>query len=339
MRRIRENRDQSLRWQEGRGRTVFVGVFLMLITPGYIDDSVHCASRQADHESAQKEPLRVELSGGTQQGKSASRAKGFYTRYVGLGDSISIDEYAGGSGWGAISLFYRNKDEIYPEWKGRDLRSRYPGIDFHPLASDGATSATVLEEQLPVLPPGDGDRTIVTLTIGGNDFLSLLGSGRVIDREVVDRFRLDLSKILNGLRGRYPRCTIILGTIYDPTDGVGDLDIPPVDVHEAYDLFQAFNRAILDMGKSYGAQIADIYSHFLGHGSHHGDPNNPHYCPGDPSYWFVQEIEPNTRGAHEVRRLFWEALERGHIPGNSGDSAATGTAPLMMESKRRPRTK
>jgi hypothetical protein len=55
----------------------------------------------------------------------------------------------------------------------------------------------------------------------------------------------------------------------------------------------------------------DIYSHFLGHGSHHGDSNNPHYHPDDPSYWYVQEIEPNARGAHEVRRLFWEALKKG----------------------------
>jgi lysophospholipase L1-like esterase len=245
------------------------------------------------------------------QGKPAARVERFYKHYVGLGDSISIDEYAGGPGWGAISLFYQNKDEIYPEWKGRDLRSRYPGIDFHSLAADGATSTSVAEEQLPALPPGNDDPTIVTLTIGGNDFLSLLGSGRVMDREMVDRFRLNLSKILKGLRGRYPNGTIILGTIYDPTDGVGDLDMPQVDVQEAYGLFYAFNKAVLDIGGSYGATIADIYSHFLGHGSHHGDPKNPHYCSEDPSSWYVQEIEPNARGAHEVRRLFWEALNKG----------------------------
>ena len=239
-----------------------------------------------------------------------SPAEPFYRRYVGLGDSISIDDYAGGSGWGAISLFYRNKDDTYPEWKGRDLRSLYPGIEFHSLASDGATSTSVAEEQLPALPTGDDDPTIVTLTIGGNDFLSLLGAGRVISGEAVDRFRLNLGKILTGFRDRYPNCTIILGTIYDPTDGVGDLGIPEVDIREAYELFHAFNNVILELGKSYGAQIADIYSHFLGHGSHHGDPGNPHYCPGDPSYWFVQEIEPNARGAHEVRLKFWEALKR-----------------------------
>ncbi len=234
-----------------------------------------------------------------------------YKCYVGLGDSISIDEYAGGPGWGAISLFYRNKDEIYPEFKGKDLQSTYPGINLYYLASDGGTSGSVLEIQIPALPPGGDDPTIVTLTVGGNDFLSSLGPGRAIDRGAVEDFRSNLRKILEVLRERYPNCTIILGTIYDPTDGVGDLALPEVDVHEAYKLFSAFNRAILNMGKTYGAQIAVIYSYFLGHGSHHGDPNNHHHCPKDPSYWYVQEIEPNARGAHEVRRKFWKPLREG----------------------------
>jgi|GEM_PF-709699 len=311
MRGMKKNRGQSSWWQDGRVRAAFVGVFLMVITPGYVDTPVHCASQQGDHESAQKEPVRVKLSEGVRQGKPATWAESFYKRYVGLGDSISIDEYAGGAGWGAISLFYRNKDEIYPEFKGKDLQSLYPGIDPYFLASDGGTSSSVLREQLPTLPPGGDDPTIVTLTVGGNDFLLSLSPGGGIDNGATADFRSNLRKILEVLHERYPNCTIILGTIYDPTDGVGDLTIPEVDIQAAYKLFHAFNRAILDMGKSYGAQIADIYSHFLGHGFHHGDPNNPHHCPEDPSYWFVQEIEPNARGAHEVRRKFWEALERG----------------------------
>ena len=234
-----------------------------------------------------------------------------YQRYIGLGDSISIDEYAGGPGWGAISLFYRNKDDVYPDWEGKDLRSIYPGIHFHYLASDGATCSTVLEEQVPVLPPGDDNPTIITLTIGGNEFLSSLGPARGIEREAIDDFRSNLIRILGILRESYPNCTIILGTIYDPTDGAGDLAIPDVDVQEAYALFHAFNKAICDIGEAHGARIADIYSHFLGHGFHHTDPNNSHYRPDDPSYWYVQEIEPNARGAHEVRRLFWGTLKGG----------------------------
>ncbi len=231
-----------------------------------------------------------------------------YTCYVGLGDSISIDEYAGGPGWGAISLFYRNKDDRYPEFKGKDLRSTYPGIDLHYLASDGATCSTVLEEQLPALPPADDNPTIITLTVGGNDFLTALGLGGGIDRGASDDFRSNLVEILETLCEHFPNSFIILGTIYDPTDGVGDLALLDVDVQEAYALFRAFNKAIFDIGEAYGGHIADIYSHFLGHGSQ--SPYRKGLTSDDSSYWYVQEIEPNARGAHEIRRLFLEAFQK-----------------------------
>jgi hypothetical protein len=56
-------------------------------------------------------------------------------------------------------------------------------------------------------------------------------------------------------------------------------------------------------------EIVDIDEHFLGHGSHFNDPANRYYHPEDPTYWYVNTIEPNTRGGHELRKLFWKALE------------------------------
>src|ERR687893_1538465 len=41
--------------------------------------------------------------------------------YVALGDSISIDRYAGGEGRGGASLLTRNRDDDFPQWRGRDL--------------------------------------------------------------------------------------------------------------------------------------------------------------------------------------------------------------------------
>ena len=62
--------------------------------------------------------------------------------YVAMGDSISIDEYAGGLGRGGASLLYRNHDDDFPEWKGRDLISSDPDATFALLAGDGATTRT-----------------------------------------------------------------------------------------------------------------------------------------------------------------------------------------------------
>ena len=41
--------------------------------------------------------------------------------YVALGDSISIDDYSGGPGRGGASLLYANRDDDFPDWRGRDL--------------------------------------------------------------------------------------------------------------------------------------------------------------------------------------------------------------------------
>jgi hypothetical protein len=68
--------------------------------------------------------------------------------YAALGDSMSIDDYAGGPGRGAASLLWRNRDDDFPAWAGRDLTARDPTARLALLASDGATSATVAGEQL-----------------------------------------------------------------------------------------------------------------------------------------------------------------------------------------------
>lgn len=41
--------------------------------------------------------------------------------YVALGDSMSIDDYAGGVGRGAASLLLCNHDTDFPDWAGHDL--------------------------------------------------------------------------------------------------------------------------------------------------------------------------------------------------------------------------
>ena len=54
-----------------------------------------------------------------------------------LGDSISIDVYAGGRGRGGASLLARNRDDDFPEWRGRDLATTRPDLAFRLLATDG----------------------------------------------------------------------------------------------------------------------------------------------------------------------------------------------------------
>src|SRR3954468_5537078 len=94
---------------------------------------------------------------------------GFFSRYIALGDSMSIDLYpaldageidlavalervstAGRvAPLGAASLFYKNSEERWPDDVGNDLSTMYPGIELRNLATDGATIGEVFGEQLP----------------------------------------------------------------------------------------------------------------------------------------------------------------------------------------------
>jgi len=92
-----------------------------------------------------------------------------FKQYIGLGDSISTDDYPG-KGLGAISLFYKNNNQMHPRFAGKDLTSLYKSMSLYSLGRDGATSQKVVEEQLPKLPSEDLS-TLATITVGGNDIL------------------------------------------------------------------------------------------------------------------------------------------------------------------------
>jgi hypothetical protein len=80
-----------------------------------------------------------------------------------------IDDYAGGPGRRAASLLWRNRDDDFPAWAGRDLTARDPSAHLDLLASDGATSTTVAHEQLGKLHRLELTPTLATVTMGGND--------------------------------------------------------------------------------------------------------------------------------------------------------------------------
>ena len=113
--------------------------------------------------------------------------------YAALGDSMSIDAYAVGPGGGAASLLWRNRDDDFPAWAGRDLTTRDPTARLALLASDGATSTTVAGEQLGRLRRLQRTPTLATVTMGGNDLLAAYGdatAARWAIRTVVDNGRL-----------------------------------------------------------------------------------------------------------------------------------------------------
>src|SRR5688500_18179193 len=99
-----------------------------------------------------------------------------FTHYIALGDSISIDIYpaadvarrhpgkASTDRLGAASLFVWNDDLLWPEFRGRDLKSQFPDLKATDLTADGATTES-LTWQVDRIPRSD-EQTLVTITAG-----------------------------------------------------------------------------------------------------------------------------------------------------------------------------
>ena len=236
-----------------------------------------------------------------------------YTVYAALGDSMSTDHYptcdvrgldlppARLDPLGAAALLYRNDDTRWPEFKGRDLAHSSPGVQFLNLAEDGAMIADATTEELARMGRDSDDPGLLfTLSAGGNDLLDALVAGRQLDK-AVSRIMRDFTDLVENVREEFPRATLVLTTVYDPTDGTGrlpgfeSLGLLPLEY------LGQFNDHVREAARTTpGAVLADVHRHFLGHGV-----NAPER---EQWYWKRNLIEPNARGASEIRRVWLEAL-------------------------------
>jgi hypothetical protein len=142
--------------------------------------------------------------------------------YAALGDSMSIDHYAGGPGRGAASLLWRNRDDDFPAWAGQDLTAHDPTAQLALLASDGATSTNVVGEQLRQLHRLELIPTLATMTMGGNDLLAAYGDSGA-GRQAIEQVTNNGQRLLASLRALMgPMAPIVVATVYDPSDGTGD---------------------------------------------------------------------------------------------------------------------
>jgi lysophospholipase L1-like esterase len=230
--------------------------------------------------------------------------------YVALGDSISIDDYAGGVGCGGASLLYANRDDDFPQWRGRDLASSHPDASFTLLATDGATVRTVREVQLPRLASLRVEPTLVTLTIGGNDIMSAYGDTRAA-RAAIERVGDVLTWALSEMRGLLALAgRVVVGTVYDPSDGTGEADrLGLPSWPDAVDVIAELNGMLRHVALAHGAAVAEIEQHFRGHGVLAGDPSQAQPRPAARDLWYCHIIEPNAWGASGVREAFATALE------------------------------
>jgi len=239
-----------------------------------------------------------------------------------LGDSITVG--VGGTGnRGYADLLLENDSEDWPEFDGVDLESLFPGIDrVVDVSEGGALTTNVLYSQLPALEdeftfPLEGE-TIVVMTAGGNDAQLALVLPEQVD-EILDSIEQNIRDIVTWFQdpARFAGPVYFYASnVYEPSDGVGSSScFGGFDYSEMIDDLDGGNARFRAAAEELGASMVDMRGHFLGHGMYNEDEQNPHYEADDPTRWFSSDcIHPNNRGHHEVRRLFYYAIDGRPLP-------------------------
>lgn len=250
---------------------------------------------------------------------------------IGFGDSITSG-YGASPGHDYFDLLAKNDDSNYREMQGRDLKRVFPNLTSIDYAEPYTTSEEHLRDQIQDLRPQPKNvKGIVVISTGGNDIIHDYGKSTPRDGAMYGctyeealkwkgSFSSRLRKIIEGINKSFPGgCDIFMANVYDPTDGVGDLQNAHLLLprwRDGVPVLGLFNKVIADTAACYpNVHLVDIHAAFLGHGIHCRDRRNPNYRADDPNYWYFENLEdPNDRGYDALRRVFLRRMIEIHRP-------------------------
>ncbi len=149
--------------------------------------------------------------------------------YLALGDSMSIDQYTGVRGGGAVSQFYK--------WLGESW-----------LLDDRSADMCRMR-----YVPTDGHGQVITLTIGGND---LIADVQHYLENGLDSFADEHLALLQSIRNVNPDALFIVGNVYAPQTPLTE---------QMSGALEAANTIIAANVQSVGARLADIRKTCAGH--------------------------------------------------------------------------
>ena len=242
---------------------------------------------------------------------------------VGLGDSVTFG-FGARRGYGYFDRLVSNPPDEFPEMKGICLSSVLPHLTTTNLSVSGSISLELAESQLPLLPTNDpGTLVWVVITTGGNDLIH--NYGRTPPREQamygatweqsqpwINKFGRRLDEIMARLSAKFSGgCEVFLANIYDPTDGVGDVQRAGLPAwSDGSKVLNAYNETIRHCAEAHSnVHLVNFHDAFLGHGIHCAQFWSKHYHSNDPHYWYFANLEdPNERGYDAIRRLFLQEM-------------------------------
>lgn len=254
---------------------------------------------------------------------------------VGIGDSVT-------AGFGALpghsyfEMLVTNPADETGGMYGINLRRVLPSLRVLNLAVSGTTSLQHETDQISQLEACSPEVFgFVVMTTGGNDLIhdygrsppregAMYGATLQQAQPWINAFDARLDRILARIEANFPGgCRIFLANIYDPTDGVGDIDRAGLPLWpDGLRILAAYNRILEEHARRRPeVRLVNLHDAFLGHGLHCTQPWQNHYRRADPHYWYFTNLEdPNDRGYDAIRRLFLlEIIEASRVfaPGHS----------------------
>ncbi len=199
------------------------------------------------------------------------------TRYMALGDSLA-------AGYGAVPA---TQGYVYLLYQSMVFDSIHRTL-FCNVGVPGATSLDVLEHQVPQAV--DKFRpTVITVSVGGNDLLSILNGVEL--RRAMASFRANLVQIFQRLRTGLPEAKIYINNLYSIAE-----------IPESQAVIPVFNRIISRAAKPFDVPVADVYGAFRGREGlllieHNGAPRD--------------EVHPTNAGYHVMAQAYKKIIRRG----------------------------
>jgi lysophospholipase L1-like esterase len=238
---------------------------------------------------------------------------------VGLGDSVTAG-FGAAPGRSYFDRLLRNCPDDPAEIEGANLMKVFPNLRATNLSVSGSISPQHLRMQIPKISAQPSNVLgIVVMTTGGNDIIHNYGKSKPVEGAMygagfeqakpwITNFGTRLDVMIQRIVEAFPGgCEIFLANIYDPTDGVGDIENAGLPAWlDGMRILAEYNRHISELAKRHPqVHLVDIRSAFLGHGIHCRQFWREHFDRADPHYWYHVNLEdPNDRGYDALRRLF-----------------------------------
>jgi len=209
-----------------------------------------------------------------------------HTRYMALGDSLT-------AGYGAIP---QTNGYAYVLYRTGAVDT-IPNTLFTNAAVPGAASGDVADYQVPQAALFKPD--VVTLTVGGNDLLTILSGAD--PATVLTQYGGNLSNILVGLCTSVPDVEIYVGNLYTvPLPIPQDVDAVVSAFNGVVDyVVTQVNGASQAMGWGCGIRVADLYSAI-------GDQSGQLLIERNGAN--PLEIHPTNAGYKAIAKVFREAM-------------------------------